>query len=115
MENTIQTIKKQVNENNELVGYLVDGTKLVPLAEGNRDYKEVQEYIVEGGIVEEAYTAKEIISQELLDIECSARTYLSDTDRKMYMDNYIRFTPDERDTYILEREKARETLRYLNG
>jgi hypothetical protein len=80
MENTIQTVKKQVNENNELVGYLVDGTKSVPLAEGNRDYQEVQKYIEDGGIVEEAYTKEELEAIELAKVKSEAQAYLDSTD-----------------------------------
>jgi hypothetical protein len=82
MENTItiQTVKKQVDENNELVGYLVDGIKSVPLAEGNRDYQEVQKYIADGGIVEEAYTEEELEAIELAKTKSEAQAYLNDTD-----------------------------------
>jgi prolyl oligopeptidase PreP (S9A serine peptidase family) len=83
MENeiTIQTVKKQVNENNELIGYLVDDTKSVPLAEGNRDYQEVQKYIEDGGIVEEAYTAEELEAIELaklLEIKAKEKAKIQD-------------------------------------
>ena len=80
MEETMQTVKKQVNEHNELVGYLVDGTKSVPLAEGNRDYQEVQAYIADGGIVEEAYTAEELEAIELAKSKSEAQAYLNNTD-----------------------------------
>ena len=79
MENTIQTVKKQVDENNELVGYLVDGTKSVPLADGNRDYKEIQEYIANGGVVEPEFTEEELAKQELDKQIAEAKAYLTDT------------------------------------
>jgi hypothetical protein len=80
MENTIQTVKKQVNEYNELVGYIVDGIKSVPLAESNRDYQEVQKYIEDGNIVEEAYTDEELANIELAKAKAEAQAYLDSTD-----------------------------------
>ena len=59
-ENKIEfnSVKEQVNEDNELSGYLADGMS-IPLAEGNRHYKMVLQWIEEGGVVEEAYTQGE--------------------------------------------------------
>ena len=79
METTIQTVKKQVNENNELVGYLVDGTKSVPLADGNRDYKEIQEYIANGGVVEPEFTEEELRIKVINTQIQEAKAYLTDT------------------------------------
>ena len=47
-------------ENNELIGYLIDGVKAVGV-----DNEEVQKYIEDGGIVEEADTPPEPTYQEL--------------------------------------------------
>lgn len=44
----------------EYTGYLVDGKMSVPLVDGNRHYREVQEWIAEGNTVEEAFTQTEI-------------------------------------------------------
>lgn len=41
-------------------GYLVDGTKNVPMAEGNKGYQEVQTWISEGNTPEDAYTQAEL-------------------------------------------------------
>ena len=65
MEKTIQIVKEIRDlETNELVGYLVDGTKSVPLAESNKDFREVQEWIAEGNTPEPAYTDEELAEQE---------------------------------------------------
>jgi hypothetical protein len=60
----ITTIKQQEN------GYLVNGNMLVPMAEGNRDYREALEAL-EGGtenypiaiVVEPEFTAEELLQQ----------------------------------------------------
>lgn len=60
----IQTVKEQRNiDTNELLGCLVDGTKSVPLDEGNRDYQEVIEWIDQGNTPEPAYTQAELDQQ----------------------------------------------------
>ena len=41
----IETVKEQRNENNELIGYLVNEKLSVPIADGNKDYKEVKEWL----------------------------------------------------------------------
>lgn len=54
-------VKKQVNLNNELVGYLVDDELYVQISEGNRHYQDVLNYIKDGGMLEEAYTQDELL------------------------------------------------------
>ena len=62
-------------------GWLVNGTMSVPgNAPGNRDYQEVQQYIADGGIVEEAYTAEELEAIELAKSKSEAQAYLNNTD-----------------------------------
>ena len=60
----ITTIKQQEN------GYLVNGTMSVPIADGNRDYREVQEAILGGTedypdaiVVEPEFTDEELLQQ----------------------------------------------------
>jgi hypothetical protein len=105
---TIQTVKKQVNENNELIGYLVDGIKSVPLAEGNRDYREVLQYIEDGGIVEEAYTEEELEAIELAKAKSEAQTYLNDTDWMVvrYAEQGVEIPQEIKD----KRQECREIL-----
>ena len=75
MENevTIQTVKRQVDENNELIGYLVDSTRSVPLDDRNRDYQMVKQYIEDGGVVEEAYLIEELDSIRIAGIKAKAQ------------------------------------------
>jgi hypothetical protein len=81
MENTttIQTVKKQVNENNELIGYIANN-KSIPICESNRDYQDVLKYIEDGGTVEEAYTDEELANIELAKAKAEAQAYLDSTD-----------------------------------
>ena len=67
------SVKKQVNENNELTGYLADGMS-IPLVESNRHYKMVLQWIEEGGIVEEAYTPEELEAMRLAEEVRLAKT-----------------------------------------
>lgn len=53
------SVKKQVNEDNELIGYLADGMN-IPLAKDNRHYNTVLQWIEDGGVAEEAYTQSEL-------------------------------------------------------
>ena len=56
------TVKYQANIETPTTytGYLVDSIKNVPLAPGNRDYQEVQLWIAEGNIPEDAWTQQEL-------------------------------------------------------
>ncbi len=58
----ITTVKYQANIQTPTTytGYIVNGTKSVPMAQGNRDYREVQKWIAEGNTPEDAYTQQEI-------------------------------------------------------
>lgn len=53
----IETVKIQGE------GYLVNGSTSAPKAEGNRHYKMVQEWISEGGVVEDEFTQAELTKQ----------------------------------------------------
>ncbi len=58
----IQTVKYQadIETPTTYTGYLVNDTKNVPMSQRNRDYREVQEWIAEGNIPEDAYTSQEL-------------------------------------------------------
>ena len=76
------TVKKQADIDNPtvLTGYLVDGKMSVPLADGNRHYKMVQEWIAEGNTPEDAYTVQELHAYTNRVEVQEALTYLKDTD-----------------------------------
>ncbi len=50
----------EIESPNKHIGYLIDGVINVPLAEGNRYYTQVQEWIEEGNTPEEAFSQEEI-------------------------------------------------------
>jgi hypothetical protein len=59
----MQTVKEIINlETNELLGYLVDSVKSVPLDKGNKDYQEVLEWIEEGNTPEPFLTYEEKVN-----------------------------------------------------
>ena len=63
MEN-IQIVKEIRNiYSDELIAYLLNGTKSVPIAESNRDYRMIQEWIEEGNTPEPEFTAEELAQQ----------------------------------------------------
>ncbi len=103
------TVKNRANlrEPDILIGYMVDGIKQVPLDAGNTDYMEVQEWIAEGNIPEEAYTQAELgVHTKSVEVG-KALEYLKDTDwytaRKI--DTGKAIPPD----VVAKREAARVT------
>tara|TARA_B100000035_G_C21017246_1_gene562501 strand:+ start:1679 stop:1993 length:315 start_codon:yes stop_codon:yes gene_type:complete len=61
----IQTVKLVNDHNGEANGYLVNGSMSVPMAEGNRHYAMVQEWIAEGNTPEAADVPSEPTYAEL--------------------------------------------------
>ena len=59
----IKTIKQQSN------GYLVNGSMSVPNEPANRHYKEVQEWIANGGVVEPEFTLDELKIAKVNELE----------------------------------------------
>ena len=59
---TVNTVKEQTkrNDNTVVIGYLLNGKMSVPLSQGNRHYKAIQEWITEGNTPEPAYTQAEL-------------------------------------------------------
>ena len=51
-----------------LTGYLVDGTKTVPIDDGNRDYIEVQAWIAEGNTPELPFSFEELQSYKMTEL-----------------------------------------------
>jgi hypothetical protein len=113
MESTIQTVKKQVDENNELVGYLVDGKMSVPISESNRHYQEVQKYISDGGIVEEAYTEEELEAIKLAKAKSEAQAYLDATD--WYYARLAEIGEEVPAEVVAKRKESRDLIRSSEG
>lgn len=62
----IETVKIQ-GEN-----LLVNGNMGVPKDTANKDYREVLEWVVNGGVIADEFTAKDIEDKRVLDIEAKA-------------------------------------------
>ena len=78
---TIQTVKEQVNKNNELIGYLLNGTMRVPgNAPGNKEYELIKQWLAEGNIPEPEFTEEELTARELNEKISTANQYLAQTD-----------------------------------
>ncbi len=58
----VNTVKNQadINAPTVLTGYLLNGNQHVPLSQGNKEYRAIQEWIAEGNTPEPAYTQQEI-------------------------------------------------------
>ena len=63
----IITVKETRNDDAELSGYRVNNSLSVPLVSGNRHYKQVIQWIEDGGIVDPYMTAEELVAKELYD------------------------------------------------
>ena len=115
-ENTIQTVKKQVDENNELVGWLVNGVVHVPgNAPGNRHYQMVQEYIANGGVVEPAYTKEELQITSINKQIAEAKAYLTETGwyiERLNDPSSSKAIPEE---VLTKRAEAREVINTLEA
>ena len=56
----IKKVKEQRDiETNALTGYIINDTIYVPIDPANRHYQEIQEWIKQGGIIEQAFTEAE--------------------------------------------------------
>ncbi len=58
----VNTVKDQadINAPTVLTGYLLNGDQSVPLSNGNKEYRAIQDWIAEGNTPESAYTQQEI-------------------------------------------------------
>ena len=118
MKNTIiiQTVKEQVNENNELIGYLLNGTMHVPgNAPGNKEYELIKQWLAEGNIPEPEFTDEELNQQELNKRKQEANQYLVDT--AWYIERLAdpssgKAVPED---VLAKRAEAREILNELKG
>ena len=98
----IETVKIQGT------GYLVNGTKAVPNATGNKDFQAVKEWIAEGNTPEPEFTEEELAEQEQAKVNAEAFAYLASTDWKVIR---AAETGVEVDAEILtKRKEARDSI-----
>ena len=84
----MNTVKYQADIETPTVptGYLVDGKMSVPLVEGNRHFREVQEWIAEGNTPEDAYTTAELDAYKLAKDNSIYEQELADLDKASIRD-----------------------------
>lgn len=59
--------------------YLLNGSMMVPKAEGNREYELIKQWLTEGNIPEPEFTEKELQITSINKQIQKAKTYLADT------------------------------------
>ena len=92
-------------------GYLLNGTLGVPMADGNREYELIKQWLLEGNTPEPEFTDIELAQQELDTQIQEAKTYLASTDFKMTVDYYATLTTLKQDALVLARAEARNFLK----
>jgi hypothetical protein len=95
----IETVKEQDE------AYLVNGSMSVPIAEGNRHYRDVKVWL-ETNTAEPMFTVEELAAQETATKVSDAKQYLVSTDFKMTTD----YDQDVVDVLVL-RAEARALIR----
>lgn len=101
----IITVKLQQN------GYLLNGTMSVPMANGNREYELIKEWLAEGNTPEPEFTEEELQAQELQKQVQEAKDFLDKTDKKVLPDYEFKEGDNTLEWYIEERSKARAFIR----
>lgn len=96
----------KLNENS--VTRLADGA-CIPFANGNTDYEEYKQWIIEGNTPEPQYTEEELAQQAANQRVAEAYKYLQDTDFYFTVDKYATLTPDRK----LELETLRAEARVV--
>jgi len=76
----IETVKIQGD------GYLVNGTMSVPAVEGNRHYKEIQDWIAEGNAPEPEFTQAELDQQAIDEANAVELALLAELDKQSIRD-----------------------------
>ncbi len=85
----ITTVKYQadIQTPTTYTGYIVNGSKSVPMAQGNRDYREVQKWMTRGNIPQPAYTSQQLEEYTINTLKNVNREYLANTDWYVIREN----------------------------
>ena len=100
----IETVKIQGQ------GYLLNGTMSVPMADGNKEYEAIKQWLSEGNTPEPEFTEEELAQQELQVKLNEAQAYLTKTDYKM-LNNYVPKEDEDLQAVITQRNTYREFIR----
>lgn len=105
----IITVKLQQN------GYLLNGTMSVPMANGNREYELIKEWLAEGNTPEPEFTEEELQITSIHKQIQEAKAYLASTDYKMTVDYFATLTEAEQVQLTQLRAETREFIRTNEG
>lgn len=104
----ITSVKLQQN------GYLLNSTMSVPMADGNREYELIKQWLAEGNTPEPEYTEEEIAQKEQAQKVQEAKDFLTKTDYKMTVDYYKTMSKQEQSELTKLREEARTVINNYN-
>lgn len=113
--NEINTVKIQGQ------GYLLNGTMLVPKADGNREYELIKQWLEEGNTPEPEFTEEELAQKAIQDKIAEANSYLKETDwvetYKLRHDLGLELIPEESSKWVFinKREEYKVFLKNLEG
>ena len=93
-------------------GYLLNGTMIVPKADGNREYELIKQWLSEGNTPEPEFTEEEIAKQELDKQISEAKQYLASTD--WYIIRYTDSGKEVPSDIKIKREEARISIGGIN-
>jgi hypothetical protein len=99
----------KLNQNS--VTRLADGAS-IPFANGNRDYEEYKQWLLDGGVPEPEFTEEELQAKEVADAIQEALSYLLSTDFYFTVDKYA--TLDNAKKLELEAKRL-EARGVING
>ena len=102
----IKSVKLQSN------GYLLNGEMSVPMADGNREYEAIKEWLKDN-TPEPEFTEEELAQQEINKKIQEAKVYLANTDYKMLPDYTPRPDGEPIEEIKIKRAESRETIRQL--
>ena len=100
----IETVKLQGN------GYLLNGSMSVPMADGNREYELIKQWLAEGSTPEPEFTQEELDAMALAKTKAEAQAYLDKTDYKD-LPSYKPKAGEDLTAIMAKRDEARSFLR----
>lgn len=93
---------------------LTDGA-CIPLVDGNIDYEEYKQWLVDGNIPEPEFTEEELAKQESDRQIAESKTYLASTDFYMTVDKYVELDEAIKVELTTKRAEARELINTLEA
>lgn len=91
-------------------GYLLNGEMSVPMADGNREYELIKQWLADGNTPEPEFTQDELDAMALAKMKSEAQAYLDATDYKD-LPRYVPKEGEDLQAIFAKRDKARSFLR----